>query len=113
MDPIVHICSQEDWQAARVAGQYRADSLQLEGFIHCSRPAQVLGVANRYYGGRTDLLLLWIDPSRLDAELRDEPSEGDLYPHLYGPLNLSAIYQVTAFSPGTDGIFRSLPGETP
>jgi uncharacterized protein (DUF952 family) len=109
MDQIVHICSLEDWQAAQVAGEYRADSLAAEGFIHCSRPAQVIGVANHYYAGRTDLLLLWIDPSKLVVELRWEPSEGDIYPHLYGPLNLAAIIQVSSFPPDTAGVFRYIP----
>ena len=109
MEAIVHICSQADWQAAQAGGQYLADSLQAEGFIHCSRPEQVVGVANRYYRGRSDLLLLWIDSSKLSAELRWEPSEGDIYPHLYGPLNLQAIIQVSAFPADGDGIFRSIP----
>ena len=109
MEHIVHICSQEDWQAAQAVGAYRADSLEAEGFIHCSQPAQVIGVANRYYSGRTDLLLLWINPSKLGAELRWEPSEGDIYPHLYGPLNLDAIIHVSAFLPDGDGVFQSIP----
>ena len=109
MDQIVHICSLEVWQTAQAAGEYRADSLEAEGFIHCSRPEQVLEVANRYYGGQNSLLLLWIDPSKLTAELRWEPSDGDIYPHLYGPLNLAAIIQVSAFPPDTEGVFRSLP----
>jgi uncharacterized protein (DUF952 family) len=109
MEPIVHICSQEDRQTAQVGGEYRADSLEAEGFIHCSHPEQVIGVANRYYSGRSDLLLLWIDPAKLAAELRWEPSEGEIYPHLYGPLNLEAIIQVSAFPPDGDGIFRSIP----
>ena len=109
MDQIVHICSLEVWQTAQAAGEYRADSLEAEGFIHCSRPEQALKVANRYYGGQNGLLLLWIDPSKLTAELRWEPSEGDIYPHLYGPLNLAAIIQVSAFPSDTEGVFRSLP----
>jgi len=110
MDQILHICTAEDWQSAQAAGEYRAGSLKTEGFIHCSRPEQILGVANRYYAGRTDLLLLWIDPSKLAAELRWEPSEGEVYPHLYGSLDLHAVVQVSAFPPDTDGVFRSLPG---
>ena len=109
MDSIVHISSLEDWETAQVAGDYRVDSLETEGFIHCSRPDQVIGVANRYYGGRTDLLLLWISLSKLTAELRWEPSDGDTYPHLYGPLNLDAIIQISAFKPNADGVFQSLP----
>lgn len=109
MDQIVHICSQEDWRAAQAAGEYRAASLQTEGFIHCSRPGQVVAVANRYYAGSTDLLLLWIDPARLVTELRWEPSQGDIYPHLYGALNLEAIVRVSDFPSDHGGYFQSLP----
>lgn len=109
MDQIVHICTLGDWQAAQAAGDYRADSLEIEGFIHCSRPEQVVEVANRYYGGSTDLLLLWIDPTKLVEELRWEPSDGDVYPHLYGPLNLDAVAGISPFPPDSDGVYRSLP----
>ena len=109
MDHIVHICSLEEWQSAQTAGVYRTDSLDAEGFIHCSRPEQVVEVANRYYSGRTDLLLLWIDISSLAAELRWEASEEGIYPHVYGPINLAVIIQVSKFPPDDDGIFRSSP----
>ena len=109
MDQIVHICSEEDWQAAQDADEYRADSLVSEGFIHFSTPEQAIDTANRYYAGRKDLLLLWVDPAKLAAELRWEPSAGDVYPHLYGPLNLTAVLKVTSFTPGLDGVFRDLP----
>ena len=110
MDPIAHICSLDDWRSAQAAGEYRADSLTIEGFIHCSRLEQVIGVANRYYSGRSDLVLLWIDPAKLSAELRWEPSDGDVYPHLYGALNLDAITQALAFPSDADGVFQSIPG---
>jgi len=109
MDQIVHICSTEDWQTAEVAGQYQAASLESEGFIHFSRPDQAVDTANRYYAGRRDLLLLWVDPQELTTDLRWESSHGDLYPHLYGPLNLEAVLQVTPFIPEDDGVFRELP----
>ncbi len=109
MDQIVHICSLEDWQTAKVVGQYRAESLKSEGFIHFSRPDQAVDTANRYYAGRRDLLLLWVDPQELTADLRWESSHGDLYPHLFGPLNFEAVLQVMPFIPEDDGVFRELP----
>lgn len=109
MDPIVHICSEEDWQAAQAAGEYWADSLESEGFIHFSTSEQALDTANHYYPGRMDLLLLWIDPAKLAAELRWETSHGEVYPHLYGTLNLEAVLRVTPFTLAEDGTFRDLP----
>ena len=70
MDQIVHICSIEEWKAALVVGEYRAESLENDGFIHFSKPEQAVDTANRYYSGRRDLLLLWVEPSNLVAELR-------------------------------------------
>jgi uncharacterized protein (DUF952 family) len=107
MDLIVHICSSDEWQTAQNAGVYRSASLEAEGFIHCSRPDQVIEVANRYYENRTDLLLLWIDPSYLADELRWEASDDDIYPHVYGPININAITRVSKLLPDEEGIFRS------
>lgn len=107
---IVHICTRSDWESARANGEYRAASLDSEGFIHCSRPEQVLAVANRYYQGSRDLLLLWIKPRRLQSELRNDPVGNDSYPHIYGPLNLAAVNVVRPLEADPDGIFRQLPG---
>lgn len=107
---IVHICSRRDWEKAQAGGEYRPASLETEGFIHASRPEQVLGVANRFYRGATDLLLLVLDPPSLHAKIRWETADGDVYPHIYGPLNLDAVTAVLSFSPGEDGEFRNLPG---
>lgn len=93
---IVHICPRRDWLAAQAAGIYRAASLENVGFIHCSRPEQVPGVLQRFFAGAGDLLLLWIDPRRLQAELRWESADGEQFPHLYGALNLDAVVGVEA-----------------
>lgn len=106
---IVHITTRADWEYARKVGEYRAASLYGEGFIHASTPEQALDTANRYYFAEPDLLLLWIDPQRLEAELRWEASHGETYPHIYGPLNLAAVSGVSVFSPDPDGGFRRLP----
>lgn len=104
---IVHITPRADWQQAQRAGVYRAESLEREGFIHCSTPAQVLATAERYYRGVAGLALLVIDPARLAARLvyEDSYGAGQVYPHLYGPLNLDAVVRVHDFPPGPDGRF--------
>ena len=107
MKIIVHICSSDEWQAAQKAGVYRSASLDVEGFIHCSRLDQVVDVANRYYGNRTDLLLLRIDPSCLAAKLRWEASDDGIYPHVYGPIQIDCITSVSKFLPDEEGIFLS------
>src|SRR5512140_2028298 len=96
---IYHITSQEDWKAAQTAGTYTAGSLASEGFIHCSRREQILATAARFYSGRTDLMLLCIDPQAVTAPVRTENLEGGevLFPHIYGPLNLSAVLKAVQF----------------
>jgi uncharacterized protein (DUF952 family) len=111
---ILHLASNDAWLAAVKNGVYYADSLSTEGFIHCSKPSQIVGVANTFYHGQQGLVLLVIDPSKLESELKWEPPaepeptharEGELFPHLYGPLNLDAVVNVIAFEPGANGIF--------
>jgi len=63
-------------------------------------------VANAYYAGQPDLVLLHIDTKRLAAELRWEAAEGEEFPHIYGPLNLDAVDSVEAFIPDKAGQFQ-------
>jgi uncharacterized protein (DUF952 family) len=109
MTTILHISSRADWLSAQTTGSYEADSLSSEGFIHCSRPDQVLGVANtnNRFEGQTDLILLCIDPDQVVAEIRYENLDGgdNLFPHIYGPLNVDAIKDILEFVPDNNGVF--------
>ncbi|MCG8404519.1 MAG: DUF952 domain-containing protein [Phycisphaerales bacterium] len=109
-EPILHIISRDDWERARIGTDYRGDTLDTEGFIHCSTRDQIAKTANRFYPGRTDLLLLCIDPGRVTAEIRYEPAENhERFPHIYGPLNLEAVERTIAFEPDQDGLFSTPP----
>lgn len=110
---IFHILKGAGWEDALRHGRYAPASLEAEGFIHCSTRDQVIETANRWYLGQADLLLLAIDPLRLNSELRYErpanPADerrGQVFPHLYGPLNLDAVAQVIEFPCERDGTFR-------
>jgi len=102
-----HIAHQADWDLAKKAGDYRADSLSTQGFIHCSTSGQVFGVANRLFQGKQDLILLKIDEARLLSPVKYENLEGgqQLFPHIYGPLNLDAVIDIISFIPEEDGHF--------
>ncbi len=110
--PIYHLTTRAAWADANTLGEYTVDSQASLGFIHCSTASQVLRVANAYYPGCTDLVLLEIDTSCLRAEVRWEPGTDrpeELFPHIYGPLNLQAVSRVFTLSPEVDGQFKSLP----
>ena len=72
--PLLHIAPTDRWADAQASGgPYVDPSLAAEGFIHCSTPEQVLIPANERFAGRTDLVLLVIDPTQLDDKtLRTE-----------------------------------------
>lgn len=103
---IYHIVSKSDWQATELAETYRGDTLINEGFIHCSTIEQVVDTANVWFKGRTDLLLLTIDPAKLTAPLKyEDGGDGRLFPHVYGPIEKEAIIDVVAFPLPPDGRF--------
>ena len=106
---LVHLCNRTAWLEAQKSGSYQPASLATEGFIHLSRPDQILKVANTFYRGLPDAILLWIDPARLNAELRWETVNADVFPHLYGALNLAAVRYTTQLQPDQDGIYRTIP----
>ena len=104
MPTILHMTTADDWVRAQPKGEYVIDSLETEGFIHCSLPRQVAGVANALYGSRTDLILLHINADLVAPDIRYE-GDPEAFPHIYGPLNLDAVVNVTPYPPGPDGNF--------
>ncbi|KZM75094.1 DUF952 domain-containing protein [Nocardia terpenica] len=109
---LVHLCTRQEWAQAQVGGQRRAPSLDSDGFIHLSTPEQVHVPANLFYAGQRDLVLLWLDPDLL-GDVRFEPGvpagpDGMLFPHLYGPVPVAAVAEVTEYRPGPDGVFPAI-----
>ena len=94
---IYHVTTKNKWDEALEKGYFDEPSLATEGFIHNSTEAQVAGVLERYYQGKTDLLLLHIDENKLTTELKYElaHSVNELFPHVFGNINLDAVVQIT------------------
>jgi len=107
MAQILHITDRSQWQFAEESGEYVADSLLEHGFIHCSKMEQVITVANSLLKGQRNLVLLDIDTERINARIVYENLEGgaDLFPHIYGPINVDAVVKVYEFHPDSDGTF--------
>lgn len=106
---LFHIIAKQDWIEAERAGEYRPAGFDVEGFIHLSTNEQILRPANLLYNGRSDLELLVIDPERVDAEVVFEPGshgESELFPHLYGSLNIDAVVDRVDFPCTADGSFE-------
>ena len=100
---VYHLVWPALWEANREA-DYRAASLEGQGFIHCSNADQVARSANRFYASAAELYLLHIDPALLQSALLDEPAaSGELFPHVHGPINRSAVIRVEQLRRGDDG----------
>ena len=109
---LFHITSSEEWAQARAQGSYVPQDYAREGFIHCSFIGQYLKVANIRFVGRGDLVLLEIDRARLGCEVIEENLEGgqELFPHIYGALEIAAVTAVHKFPCNQDGCFSEVPG---
>lgn len=111
---IYHITSRARWDAAQAQGYYENESLLTQGFIHFSQWEQVLYVANRFYVGQANLVLLEVSEGQLEQPLKyEEPNmqgetdaPNDLFPHLYGRLNLSAVVNVYPLTADAFGQFQ-------
>ena len=103
MSEIYHLVLPATWQASPDE-PYRAASLETEGFIHCSYAPQVAASANRFYASAAELLVLCIDPDRLSSPSKAEPAgTGELFPHVYGPINRDAVTSVRTLSRDDSG----------
>jgi uncharacterized protein (DUF952 family) len=105
MAAIYKICSEALWREARDAGVFAGAPVDAhDGFIHFSTGAQVAETAAKHFTGAGDLVLLTIDADQLGPALKWEPSRGgDLFPHLYGALPLSAVLWAAPLPLGPDG----------
>jgi uncharacterized protein (DUF952 family) len=108
---IYHITTRLAWETALKQGSYHPESLSREGFIHFSEREQVLETAQLYFKEHSNLVLLTIDALKLSSPLKYEMSRnGEMFPHLYGPLEVAAVVKVQNFRRNSLGSFE-LPKE--
>jgi uncharacterized protein (DUF952 family) len=109
---IYRLLSAAAWQEAQAAGSFVGSEHDLrDGFIHFSSAEQVAETAARHYARQVDLLLIAVSVAALGTALRFEPSRGGaLFPHLYGPLPLSAVTRIEPLAVDANGV-HVLPGK--
>ncbi len=113
---ICHITKKAAWDAAQAGGMFRSPEFNEFGFIHCSTPEQAMLVANTFFAGQSGLVMLVIDPARLNSPVRWEPphstgrlpdfTRGAVFPHVYGPINVESVVRSVDLVPGEHGTFR-------
>jgi uncharacterized protein (DUF952 family) len=114
---IFHITTLESWQKAQVTKEYKADSLDKEGFIHCSTKSQVMTVANTFYRDHKQLIVLKINPDKLLAKIQweapihpnsnlvNELDNNQKFPHIYGIINIDAVEEIINLSKNDRDLF--------
>lgn len=105
---IYHMCRADEWEAAQTSGFYAGSSQdRADGFIHFSTASQVRVSAAKHRAGQDGLILLAVRTEPLGEALKWEASRGGaLFPHLYGPLPVSAVETADPLNLGTDGAHK-------
>jgi len=106
MDRIIYkIATKAQWAEAGKTGVFAGAPVDLaDGYIHFSTAAQARETAAKHFAGQDDLLLVAVEAAKLGEALKWEVSRGGaLFPHLYAPLDLSAVVWVKALPLGPDG----------
>lgn len=114
MRRIYKICPASAWRQAERQGVYRgsADDAR-DGFIHFSLATQVAETARKHFAGQAGLFLIAVDADALGDALRFEQSRnGELFPHLYGDLDLGAVTGVQEIHARSDG-YHDIPELAP
>jgi len=101
---IYKLIDRKAWERALSLGRFDGAGVDLrDGYIHFSTAAQAGETARRYFQGQSDLLMLTLETEAL-GDLRWEPARGgDLFPHLYGPLDPSLVIETRALSLDAEG----------
>ncbi|MDJ0844654.1 DUF952 domain-containing protein [Crocosphaera sp.] len=115
---VFHLTTSETWQQAQLNKEYKAASLETEGFIHCSTKSQILTIANTFYQHYERLLVLEINPDKLLAEIKWESpihpnpnidhniDDSEKFPHIYGIINLDAVERIGYLCKNNQGLFE-------
>lgn len=113
---IVIIARKEDWEAAQKSGKYEQSTIDTTlaevGFIHCSFPDQTMEIVNRRFSDRDGLMLLLINEEEVKAPVKHEGAlsgRAGTFPHIYGPLNVDAVYATATLEKDESGKFMTPP----
>ncbi len=91
---IYHLTTKSQWKVIQKKNHFAIPGP--DPFIHASEHHQIPGTLLKYFQDKKDILLLTIDPLKVAVEIKyeDTTGTGELYPHIYGPLNLDAIEKI-------------------
>ena len=101
---IYKIINVDELKEAKSLGTYSGSSKDIQdGYIHFSGEEQVEGTLKKYYTNQKDLFLLKVKTLKLDHLIWEQASDGNMFPHLYSPLDLSNVVEEYEISLQDDG----------
>ena len=109
---IYHMLPDAIWAQQADDPFYEGETLASEGFIHCTaEPTRLAWVANQFYQQQAgNFVILWIEPTLVQAAIKWEQADQHTFPHIYGLLNRNAVTHVSEFPRNATGTFL-LPKE--
>lgn len=113
---IIVTARQSDWEQAKAEGEYRQSTIDSTladvGFIHGSFADQVIDMVNRKYADQDNLMFLLVDPDKVKSEIKYETARSGragTFPHIYGALNVDAVYAEIQLQKNAVGNFMTPP----
>ena len=101
---IYKICTKSELLDAKSKNQFKGSKNDLkDGYIHFSGEEQVKGTLKKFYSNQKDLFLLKVDTLKLEQLIWEQASDGNMFPHLYSPLDLSNVVDEFEITFGEDG----------
>jgi uncharacterized protein (DUF952 family) len=103
---IFHLITTKHWEQISDKTDYAPESLSTEGFIHCSTAEQLITTANRFFSEENELVILHVDSNIVTATIKYESADNQLFPHIYGKLNMDAVIEVSKIIKNSSGEFE-------
>ena len=105
LEYIFKIIDKEEWQKAKQAGTYNGSNKdKKDGYIHFSEEDQIPETLKKHYPNKENLILLRVNAFKLEHLLWEQASNGDMYPHLYSPLDIESVEGEFDLSLNEDGV---------
>ena len=98
------LLNEADWIAAQASGATASEVDLKDGYVHLSTAEQVRETARRYFAGAGRVRLLRFELARLGDVRWETSRDGDLFPHVYGPLEITKANAAWWLEPGADGL---------
>ncbi len=92
-----------DWKPSIESGMFSPPALKEEGAIRCVTDGMLETYANEQYIGDEEILLIVIDPLRVQAPLKEEKADGGKYPLICGSISIDSVIDKIPLSKGKDG----------